>query len=145
METDSPSRRADVKKINRARKQTDSPAPSLFGLWSKRSLPEWTRRAGGKNSRVFLMSIENAFDGCKSHFTYCEHPHVLPESLTWSCIHGFNLFARLQVPEADVSIQRAGGGDGAIVTNVHWHHAQLMAFQGPLELQLLIWPAEGSQ
>lgn len=59
------------------------------------------------------------------------HP-VLPENLTWSCIHGFNLFARLQVPETDVSIQRAGGGDGAIVANVHRHHTQLVAFQSPL-------------
>lgn len=43
-------------------------------------------------------------------------------SPTWSSIHGLDLLPRLQVPEADVSIQGAGGSDGAVVTDVHRDH-----------------------
>lgn len=60
---------------------------------------------------------------------------------TWSCIHRLDLFSRFQVPEADVRVEGAGGGDGTVVADVHWDHAQLVAFKGPLQLQLLIWPA----
>lgn len=62
-------------------------------------------------------------------------------TFTWSSIHGLDLFSRLKVPETDVCIQGAGGSDGTIVTDVHWHYSQLVALQSPLELQLLIWPA----
>lgn len=60
---------------------------------------------------------------------------------TWSSIHGLDLLPRLQVPEADVSVQGAGGSDGAVVTDVHGDHAQLVTLQRPLQLQLLVRPA----
>lgn len=62
-------------------------------------------------------------------------------TLTWSSIHGLDLFSRLQVPEPDVSIEGAGGSDSPVVTDVHRHHPQLVALQSPLQLQLLIRPA----
>ncbi|KAG7265337.1 hypothetical protein CRUP_014373 [Coryphaenoides rupestris] len=46
----------------------------------------------------------------------------------------------LPVPEADVRVQGAGGSDGPIVADVHGYHAQLVALQVPLELQLLVRP-----
>lgn len=55
-------------------------------------------------------------------------------SPTWSSIHGLDLLPGLQVPEADVSVQGAGGSDGAIVTDVHRDHTQLMTLQRPLQL-----------
>lgn len=39
--------------------------------------------------------------------------------LTWTSIHGLDLFSRLKVPQTDVGVQGAGGSDGAIVTDVH--------------------------
>lgn len=65
----------------------------------------------------------------------------LRPGLTWPCVHGLDLFSWLQVPETDVGIEGAGGSDGSVVTDVHWHHTQLVALQSPLQLQLLVWPA----
>lgn len=45
--------------------------------------------------------------------------HPVRPALTWSSIHGLDLFSRLQVPETDVSIEGAGGGDRPIVADVH--------------------------
>lgn len=67
--------------------------------------------------------------------------YYLQSILTRSSIHGLDLFSRLQVPQTDVSIQGAGGSNGSIMTDVYWHHTQLVSLQSPLELQLLIWPA----
>lgn len=67
--------------------------------------------------------------------------HPVRPTLTWSSIHGLDLFSRLQVPEPDVSIEGAGGSDRPVVTDVHRHHPQLVALQSPLQLQLLIRPA----
>lgn len=59
-------------------------------------------------------------------------------SLTWPGVHGLDLFSRLQVPEADVSVEGAGGSNRSVVTDVHRHHTQLVALQSPLQLQLLV-------
>ena len=63
---------------------------------------------------------------------------ALLKSLTGACVHGLDLLARVQIPEADVGVEGAGGGDGPVVADVHRDHAQLVALQVPLELQLLV-------
>ena len=39
-----------------------------------------------------------------------------------------------------MGVEGAGGGDGPVVADVHGDHAQLVALQVPLELQLLVRP-----
>lgn len=61
--------------------------------------------------------------------------------LTRTSIYGLDLFASLQVPEANVGIQGAGCCDGTRVADVHRHHPQLVTLQSPLQIQLFIIPS----
>lgn len=107
-------------------------------LWKKIIITEWAFSIHG----VYINFLnENRIVPCYTcpRRTYCGWK-ATRQCPTWARIHGLDLLAKLKVPEAYVGIQWAGGCYGSVGTDVNWDYTQLVALQGPLQLQLFVGP-----